>query len=147
MKARIPPELSDYLRIVSVSQGYKNVLEDHKRGFTADVPVQRLLVLFQDLRRRQVELQALRSIAGVSALARRIENDSAYSLTADMQALNQLINKVKADARALIPLNPDGTVVEKKFNAEDKYDFPSVAVADLTDLILSVDAAIADIET
>ncbi len=146
MKAQRSQAEQAYARLRGVVQGYKNVLEDHKMGFTADVPVQRLLVLFQDLRRRQVELNDLLAIAGVPALARRIKNDSAYNLTADMQALNQLINRVKADARALVPLNADGQVIEKEYNAEDKYDFVMIPVADLTDLKTSTDAAIADIE-
>lgn len=146
MKAQISQAEQAYAKIRGVAQGFKNVLTNHRTELDADVAKQRIMILFQDLRRRQVGVQALLGTTGISGFAKRVQNDASYNLTADLQALNVLVNAVRDECKALA-VNPDGSLDEKVLNAQDTYDFPIISAVNLVGLKTAVDAAIADIET
>ncbi len=145
MKAQISTQEQAYLRLRSVVQGFNNVLTNHRSELDADISNQRIMILFQDLRRRQVEVQALLGTSGISAFAKQVQNDAGYNLTADLSALNVFVNAVRDECKSLA-VNPDGSINEKILNAQDTYDFPEILVADLGDLRTAVDATIANIE-
>ena len=147
MKSAKSLEEQAYYRLRDVDQGIKNTATAHRAKMDADVDARNLAALYHDIRRRQLEIQALLTTPNIRAFARRVQNDNAYSLQADFAATNVIANNVKTLLRGLLPINADGTLKEKRFNAQNTYDFEQVLAIDMGALRVEVDLLLANIES
>ncbi len=106
-----------------------------------------VLGVFHDMRRWAVDLSTLAAIPGIVQYARDVEADQAYDPVAEYLALESAMDSLKLEIRTTFPVDGNGFLLEKTWNAQDTYDFRQFTVAQLSTIVALIDAVGNTIET
>ena len=123
----------------------KNYCESRSTQFQSDTNSDVVLATFHDLRRWNDELNAIKAIAGIAQYAKDQEDDQTYNVVAEFNALQAAVVAVMDNIQSTFPVDVDGYLLEKQWNAQGTYDFRQFTGAQLSTLRGLLDAVVAQV--
>ncbi len=144
LASNITPQLG-YVEAKNIANFLKNYCSSRSTQFQLDTNADVILVTFHDLRRRKDELISIRSIPGIAQYAKDQEDDPAYDVVVEFDALIAAVEAVMSSIKTTFPTDVDGYLLEKQFNAQGTYDFQQFTGAQLATLRGLLDAVNAQV--
>jgi hypothetical protein len=137
--------------ITEVEQGYRNykVIAATIKKFAGIKSAQfqaglvnadNVLGVFHDMRRWDADLSAIAAIPGIVQFARDVESDQGYDVVTEYNALKLTIDTLMTEIKTTFPVDGNGYLLEKKWNAQGTYDFRQFTVAQLATVVSLIDA-------
>lgn len=94
-----------------------------------------ILGTFIDLKRWHDELNTIKTIPGIAQYARDQENDQAYDVVSEFQALIDALNAALTNIFTTFPKDGNGYLIEKKLLVDGTYEFNTFSPAQLATLV------------
>jgi hypothetical protein len=140
----IVPE-TGYRNAKNFAVSVRNYCESRSAQFQTDTNADVVLVTFHDLRRWHDELNAVKAIGGIAQYAKDQEDDQAYDVVAEFNALIAAVEAVMDNIRSTFPTDASGYLLEKQWNAQGTYDFRQFTKAQLSTLRGLLDAVVSQV--
>lgn len=130
----------------SVAVRVKTYCQNRRTQFQSATNRDVVLATSNDLRGWRGELAEAAAVPGIGQYAKDQENDQAYDVVAEFNALTSAIDEVVSFIVAAFPASVNGAIEEKSLNPDGSTSYLTFTAAQLGGLVTLLDAVIAAID-
>lgn len=135
-----------YLRAKILLVNADNFFKSSSLKLQTDTNADVVLGIFHDCRRLKDDLDNIKAIPGIGQYAKDQELDQSYDVVSAFNTVIATISAVMSNIRSTFPVDGNGYLLEKKFNAQGTYDFRQFTATQTATLRALLDTASSEIE-